>query len=161
MSHVLVVDDEAAMRTALEANFRRSGWRVLTASGVGDALLKFRSGSCGLVITDMRMPDGDGLAVMRGVRELAPETAFIFLTAYGNVPEAVEAMREGACDYLMKPVSFDRLREAAERVLATVGISEKEKQQFRAIYQEESQIQMNLEKNWKKNSPKVVKPRKK
>jgi DNA-binding NtrC family response regulator len=117
MSQVLVVDDEAAMRAALEANFRRSGWKVLTASGVGDALAKFRSAPCGLVVTDMRMPDGDGLAVMRGVRELAPETAFIFLTAYGSVPEAVQSIKEGACDYVTKPVSFEQLEEAAQRIL--------------------------------------------
>ena len=117
MNHVLVVDDEAAMRTALDANFRRSGWQVVTASGVADALAKFRHVPCGLVVTDMRMGDGDGLAVLQGVRQVAPETAVIFLTAYGNVPEAVLAMREGACDYLMKPVSFEQLEETAQRIL--------------------------------------------
>jgi DNA-binding NtrC family response regulator len=116
---VMVVDDEAAMRTALEASFRRNGWSVTTASGAGEALAKFRNAPCPLVVTDVRMPDGGGLQVMQGVREMAPETAVIFLTAYGTVPEAVQAIQEGACDYLMKPVSFDRLRETAERVLAT------------------------------------------
>ena len=117
MSQVLVVDDEAAMRTALDANFRQSGWQVTTASGVEDALVKFRSAPCGLVVTDMRMGDGDGLAVLQGVRQLAPETAVIFLTAYGNVSEAVTAMKEGACDYLMKPVSFEQLEQTAQRIL--------------------------------------------
>src|SRR5580658_6653240 len=117
MSHVLVVDDEAAMCSALDANFRRSGWQVTTASGVEEALAKFRHAPCGLVVTDMRMGDGDGLAVMQGVRQVSPETAVIFLTAYGSVPEAVLAMKEGACDYLMKPVSFDQLEEAAHRIL--------------------------------------------
>jgi DNA-binding NtrC family response regulator len=120
---VLVVDDEAAMRTALEASFRRNGWNVTTASGAGEALAKFRSTPCPLVVTDVRMPDGDGLQVMQGVREMAPETAVIFLTAYGTVTEAVQAIKEGACDYLMKPVSFDRLRETAERVLSIARIS--------------------------------------
>jgi DNA-binding NtrC family response regulator len=63
------------------------------------------------------MPDGDGLKVMSGIRTLAPETAVIFLTAYGNVPEAVKAMKGGACDYLVKPISFEQLHEAAQRVL--------------------------------------------
>src|ERR1019366_6099018 len=72
---------------------------------------------CPLVVTDMRMPDGDGLRVMQGVRALAPDTAVIFLTAFANVPEAVNMMREGACDYLLKPVSFDQLKAAAARVL--------------------------------------------
>ncbi len=92
MSHVLVVDDEASIRTALDANFRRSGWQVSTAGGVAEALTKFRSAPCGLVVTDMRMEDGDGLAVMQGVRQIAPETAVILLTAYGSVPEAVRTI---------------------------------------------------------------------
>lgn len=117
MSHVLVVDDEAAMCRALDANFRRSGWEVTTASGVADAIAKFRQSPCSLVVTDMRMGDGDGMAVLQGVRKVAPQTTVIFLTAYGNVPEAVTAMREGACDYLMKPVSFDQLEETARRIM--------------------------------------------
>jgi len=117
MSHVLVVDDEASMCRALDVNFRRRGWQVTTASGVTDALAKFRTSPCGLVVTDMRMSDGDGLDVLQGVRNVAPQAAVIFLTAYGSVAEAVTAMREGACDYLMKPVSFQQLEEAAQRIL--------------------------------------------
>src|SRR6202795_3451989 len=118
MNNVLIVDDEAGMRAALEANFRRRGWRVQTAEGVGDALGKFRAAPSSLVVTDMRMGDGDGLQVMQGVRTLAPETPVIFLTAYGSVPGAVQAIREGACDYLQKPVSFEQLEAAAERFVA-------------------------------------------
>jgi DNA-binding NtrC family response regulator len=117
MNHVLVVDDEAPMRAALEANLLRDGWTVMTAAGVGEAMEKFRMAPCPLVITDMRMPDGDGLRVMQGVREIAPGTAVVFLTAFGSIPEAVLTMKEGACDYLMKPISFDQLSEAARRLL--------------------------------------------
>ncbi len=117
MTDVMVVDDEIGMRAALEASFRSHGWRVQTASGKNEALTVFRSAPCPLVVTDMRMPDGDGLGVMQGIRAMAPETAFIFLTAYGSVPEAVNAMKEGACDYLIKPVSFPVLKETAERIL--------------------------------------------
>lgn len=115
---VLVVDDEPGMRAALEASFRREGWKVQVATGVREAVARFRESQSALVITDVRMPDGDGLEVMRQVRELAPKTAVIFLTAFGNVPEAVVAMREGACDYLIKPVPFERVKEAAVRVLS-------------------------------------------
>jgi DNA-binding NtrC family response regulator len=118
MNQVLVVDDEAPMRAALEAHFVRDGWQVTTAYGVNDALAKFRRAPCPLVVTDMRMPDGDGLGVLRGTRELAPQVGVIFLTAYGCVPDAVQAIREGACDYLIKPVCFDQLKEVAARALA-------------------------------------------
>jgi DNA-binding NtrC family response regulator len=118
VNRVLVVDDEAPMRTALEAHFVRDGWEVTTAYGARDAMEKFQRAPYPLVITDMRMPDGDGLGVLRGMREVAPQVGIVFLTAYASVPEAVQAMREGACDYLVKPVRFDQLKEATKRVLA-------------------------------------------
>ena len=118
-NNVLIVDDEAAMRVALEANFRRRGWKVSTAQDVGEALAKFRAAPATLVVTDMRMPDGDGLQVMQGVRTLLPETPVILLTAYGNVPDAVQAIKEGACDYLQKPVTFEQLAATAQRFLAS------------------------------------------
>jgi DNA-binding response OmpR family regulator len=115
MKEVLIVDDEAAMRAALEANFARHGWRVRSAAGVAEALTAFRVSSSRLVITDMRMADGDGLQVMEGVRKCLPETPVILLTAYGSVPDAVQAMRGGACDYLEKPISFEELEARAEQ----------------------------------------------
>ncbi len=121
MNHVLVIDDEAPMRAALEAHFVRNGWEVTTAYGANDAVAKFRQAPCSLVVTDMRMPDGDGLGVMRRLREMAPQVGVVFLTAFGSVPDAVRAMREGACDFLVKPVCFERLKEVAERVLARVA----------------------------------------
>ncbi len=121
MNQVLVVDDEVGMRAALEANFRRQGWKVTTASGTAEALERFRQFPCPLVVTDMRMPDGSGLRVMQGIRAMAPETAVILLTAFANVPEAVKAMREGACDYLIKPVTFEQLKEAAARIMDSRG----------------------------------------
>lgn len=117
---VLVVDDEPAMRMALAVNFERTGWRVDTATGVHEALQKIQSNCYPLVVTDVRMPDGSGLQVMRTVRKTCPETAVILLTAYGTVSEAVQAMRGGACDYLTKPVSFELLQGAIERVMAGV-----------------------------------------
>src|SRR5438477_11230105 len=104
MSHILVVDDEPAMRAGLEASFSRRGWDVASACGLTDAVNKFRDAPARVVVTDMCMPDGTGLQVMQAVREQMPDTPVIFLTAYGNVNGAVQAMREGACDYLQKPV---------------------------------------------------------
>lgn len=116
---VLVVDDEPAMRMALTASFERAGWKVETADGVTEALRKMREFRFPLLITDVRMPDGNGLQVMRAARSCSPETAVILLTAYGTVPEAVQAIRGGACDYLTKPVSFDLLQSVIARVMAS------------------------------------------
>lgn len=118
MNRVLVVDDDAGMRSALEARFLRRGWRVETACHAAEALGKFRRGLHPLIVTDIRMPGEDGFFVMREARTLAPQTAVILLTAYASVPDAVAAMRNGACDYLVKPVGFEQLEAAAERILA-------------------------------------------
>jgi DNA-binding NtrC family response regulator len=118
MNRVLVVDDEPGMRAALEAHFLRRNWRVDTAVNAGEALEKFRRTLHPLVVTDIRMPGEDGFSVMRETRALAPRTAVILLTAFASVPDAVTAMKGGACDYLVKPVAFEQLEQAAARVLA-------------------------------------------
>lgn len=121
MNRVLVVDDDRSMRAALEARFLRRGWAVETAAHAQDALAKFRRGKHPLVVTDIRMPGGDGadgVSVLRQARALAPHTAVILLTGYASVPEAVAAMKDGACDYLVKPVAFEQLEQTAERILA-------------------------------------------
>jgi DNA-binding NtrC family response regulator len=119
MRDVLVVDDEVGMRAALEASFRRQGWKVRTAGGKNEAVAAFRSAPCSLVVTDMRMGDGSGLEVIQEVRALQPETIIIVLTAFGSVTDAVTAMKGGAFDYLIKPVAFDQLQAAIGRAFAT------------------------------------------
>jgi len=91
-----------------------------------EALDKFRAGQHSLVITDVRMPGRDGFELMREVQTSSARTAVILLTAYGCVPDAVEAMRNGACDYLVKPVCFEKLELAVEQVLRRAERSSKE-----------------------------------
>jgi len=117
MKRLLIADDDAGMRAALETRFRRRGWLVDVAVNGTEALRMFRSGLHSLVITDVRMPGCDGFELMREVQTSSARTAVILLTAYGCVPDAVEAMRNGACDYLVKPVCFEKLELAVEQVL--------------------------------------------
>jgi DNA-binding NtrC family response regulator len=117
MNRVLVVDDDGGMRAGLEARFLRRGWGVETAASAADAMEKFRREKHPLIVTDVRMPGGDGFSVMRAARALAPHTAVILLTAFASVSDAVDAMRDGASDYLVKPVAFEQLELAAERIL--------------------------------------------
>jgi len=117
LRRLLIADDDAGMRAALEARFAGRGWEVDMAVNGTEALAKFRPGVHALVITDVRMPGCDGFEVMREVRSSSNGTAVILLTAYGCVPDAVEAMREGACDYLVKPVAFEKLELAVQQVL--------------------------------------------
>jgi DNA-binding NtrC family response regulator len=119
---VLVVDDEPGMRAGLAMNLERDGWTVETASGVADATRRLTGKSFSVMITDVRMPDGDGLYLMRQVRKSSPSTAVILLTAYGSVPEAVSAMQEGACHYFTKPLSFEALRAHLSKITPPVGV---------------------------------------
>lgn len=114
---VLVVDDEPGMRMALKANFERDGWQVETAAGASEAVRKCGQARFPLMVTDVCMPDGDGLELMRRVRAADASTAVIVLTAFGTVAQAVQAMQNGACDYLTKPFSFEQLQSTVERVM--------------------------------------------
>jgi DNA-binding NtrC family response regulator len=117
MKQVLVVDDDPGMRAGLEAYFLRCGWDVETASNAADAIDKFGRSRHALIVTDIRMPGDDGFTVMRAARQMAPHTAVILLTAYASVPEAVAAIKDGACDYMVKPVCFEQLKQVADRIL--------------------------------------------
>jgi DNA-binding NtrC family response regulator len=128
---MLVVDDDAGMRAALEARFARRGWQVDVAVNGAEALAKFRPGLHTLVITDVRMPGRDGFELMREVQTSSSGTAVILLTAYACVPDAVRAMRNGACDYLVKPVSFETLETTVEQVLRGAQLRKKEEHRER------------------------------
>src|SRR5512146_1492937 len=117
---VLVVEDDAAVRAGLAESLGREGWQVLCAETCGRA--RELSDLCPkLVISDVRLPDGNGIELMRELKRRLPGISILLLTAFGNVSQAVEAMRDGAFDYLQKPVPFAQLREAARRVLKGDG----------------------------------------
>ena len=113
---VLLVEDEPGIRAALTAHFSREGWLVTAASGLREAEYRLAQGEFNLLVSDVRLPDGSGVELMRTARAAAAPTPVVLLTAYGSVPDAVEAMRDGASDYLMKPVAWNQLRLVAERL---------------------------------------------
>ena len=115
---VLVVDDEPGMRAALSETLTRSGYLVSTAVDGIAALEKFEKEPFGLVLVDVRMPKMDGLEVLRKVKKKSPETNVVIITAYGTVPSAVEAMREGAIDYLLKPFSSEDVEGVVGRAFS-------------------------------------------
>ncbi|MEE9911267.1 MAG: sigma-54 dependent transcriptional regulator [Deltaproteobacteria bacterium] len=115
---LLIVDDDSSMRMALYESLSSCGYDVETAENGADALVKFKSGQFAGVVTDMRMPKMSGMDVLRGVKRISPETPVILITAYGTVNTAVEAMKEGASEFIMKPFSLDDLEFAVKNVLA-------------------------------------------
>jgi len=118
MGRVLVVDDEDGLRAFLAEALTTAGHDVTTAASGDEALRRLAGQAFELVITDLRMPGTDGMAVVRRVRAEQPETEVIVLTAHGTVETAVEAMKLGAFDYLQKPLgSPAELRLVVARAL--------------------------------------------
>ena len=116
---VLVVDDEPSNLASIEKIFQRDGLRVLTADGAKAALEIVRSHRVQVVLTDLMMPGVSGLELLRALKQLSPDTEVVMMTAYGTVETAVQAMREGAYDFVEKPLKrmtiIKSVRKAAER----------------------------------------------
>ena len=113
---ILVTDDEPGMRLALREVLQRIGWRVALASGGEEALEWLRREEhCDLLVTDFRMGGMDGLQLLRQAQALRPGLPVIMVTAYGTIEDAVEAMKQGASDYLLKPFSFDTVLQVVEQ----------------------------------------------
>ncbi len=116
MSRILVVDDEARMAGLIKMELEEHDHTVSTASDGAMALELVDRYDFDLVLTDLRMPGMDGLALLRAVRERSPETAVVLMTAYASAQTAVSAMKEGAYDYLIKPFEMDELLIMVERI---------------------------------------------
>lgn len=116
---ILVVDDDPGFRKLLETILAGEGYPVETAAKVADSRRLCASHTFSLVISDLKLPDGDGLDVQKWFTEHAPQTPFVLLTGFGTVSTAVDAMKRGALDYLEKPLrSPDELRRLVRRALA-------------------------------------------
>jgi DNA-binding NtrC family response regulator len=122
MAEILLVDDEPAARTTLAIFLRKRGHRVTQADGASAAAKALAEAAFDLVITDLRMPNGDGLEVLRTTKSHAPETAVILLTAYAGWESAKEAMRLGAYDYFEKGHEPEELLHRIDKALAEKGL---------------------------------------
>src|SRR3954471_18533158 len=118
---VLVVDDEPDLRTLYELTLLREGYRVDAAGTLADAWQQLQDKRFDAVITDMRLPDGQGLELLR--RMLAQQRAerCIVMTAYGSAENAVEALKAGAFDYLTKPVDLKQFRSVVASAIQDTG----------------------------------------
>ena len=103
---ILIVDDEPEMRIALETTLQRESYQLVCAEDGKQALDQFEGQKFDMVLTDVRMPKLTGLELLRAVKERSPQTPVVMMTAYGTIDNAVEAMKEGAFDYLIKGSGF-------------------------------------------------------
>jgi two-component system response regulator PilR (NtrC family) len=116
-ARILVVDDEQSMREFLEIFFRGEGYEVLTAADVDSALLALDSDDFDVVISDIQMPGRTGLELLHAVKDGAPQTVVIMITAFATTETAIAAMKQGAYDYVTKPFKVDELRLVVEKAL--------------------------------------------
>ncbi len=118
---ILVVDDDAQMRMALSEAIQRLGYNATLCEGGADALGKLTHAAYSLIITDMKMPRMDGLTFLKEVRKRVGNLPVLVITGFGTVENAVETMKEGATDYLMKPFSFDTLTKSIGSIMARIS----------------------------------------
>jgi two-component system, NtrC family, response regulator PilR len=117
MASILVVDDEASMRELLEILLRKQGHRVSSAGDAAGALRRADEGGLDLVLTDLRLGADSGVDVLRGVKERSPGTEVVMVTAFATTENAVQAMKLGAYDYVLKPFKVDELLLVVEKAL--------------------------------------------
>ena len=116
-STILVVDDEPANLTSLERIFRREALRVLRASCAKEAIEQLRKHRVQVVLTDLMMPGTSGIELLRAVKEVSPDTEVVMMTAYATVEVAVQAIREGAYDFVEKPLKRAVIVESVRKAL--------------------------------------------
>jgi two-component system nitrogen regulation response regulator GlnG len=117
MPTLLIVDDEPSVLYSFRRVFGEDGVDVLTADTVAEGVRQFRAHHPDVVVLDLQLPDGSGLEVFAEIRAATPKLPVIFITAHGTTQTAIEAMKHGAFDYLIKPVDFERVSEILQRAL--------------------------------------------
>jgi DNA-binding NtrC family response regulator len=117
---ILVIDDSPQMRMALKEAIQKLGHRVVACENGKEAIEKLRRHGFSLIVTDMKMPQMDGLTLLREVRRSIGNLPVLVITGFGTIENAVESMKEGATDYLMKPFSFDALKKTINSILVRI-----------------------------------------
>ena len=114
---ILVVDDEDLIRWSIRQKLSKWGYSSVEADSCASARAVFDRESADLILLDVRLPDGSGLDFLRHVREQAPETVVVMMTAYGVLADAIEALRLGAYDFVAKPLEFEELERTIQNAL--------------------------------------------
>ncbi len=114
---ILIIDDEPLMRISITDALRMEGYKVHSVASGIEGLKAIRENIYDVVITDLKLPEVDGIDILRECKQVSPITKVLMITAYGSVETAVEAMRQGAYDYITKPFSMDELILTVKRLI--------------------------------------------
>jgi len=123
MYSILVVDDEKGIREFLEITLKKEGYDVTLASNGAEAISLCEKRPFDVILADIKMPQGDGYTILRKVKKLHPSTIVIMITAYGSLESAIEAMKEGAFDYISKPFDVNDVKALIQSALAKRDIT--------------------------------------
>ncbi len=145
---ILVIDDDKIILDSLCEFLSLEGFRTRGAQTVKGALAELEEENYCLVLTDVNLPDGDGLDLLNTIRRSYPQTVVIVITGYGTIESAVKAIKQGAYDYLTKPVIDDELRLAVERALAQQSLIS-ENQSLRSQLAQKHRLENIISHNYK------------
>ncbi len=120
-THILVVDDEPDIRELLEITLARMGLETRSVATLAEAIAALKQHSFELCLTDMNLPDGNGLDLVKHIQDVAPKLPVAVITAYGNVDTAISALKSGAFDFVSKPIELERLRDLIHTALKLSG----------------------------------------
>src|SRR5580765_1049989 len=121
---ILIADDEDSLRWVLEKGFRGAGYQVTAVKDGIAAFAQIESGPFDLILLDVRMPGMDGLSLLKRTRELRPDAQIVIMTAHGTMETAIQAMQQGAYDYLAKPFDLDEALLLAERAMTAQRLTQ-------------------------------------
>lgn len=117
MANILIIDDDLEIRKTLTELLNLHGFKTFNAGNGREGLDSFKKTKIDAILLDIRMPEMDGMETMQRIRMINPDVPVIFVTAYGDIPTAVEAVKSGAYDFIVKPVKIDRLLLTLKRAL--------------------------------------------
>ena len=121
---ILIIDDEPLMRISISDALKSEGYNTLSAASGSEGLKAVKDNSYDVVITDLKLPEVDGLQILKACRQFSPGTKVLMITAYASVETAVEAMKQGAYDYITKPFSMDELILTVRRLIEIKDIED-------------------------------------
>jgi len=134
---ILIVDDELIVRESLGNWLKEEGYSVNTSDNGNDALEKIKARGCDLVIADVKMPGMDGIELLDRCKKLDPDLQVLVMTAYASIDTAVQAMKKGAFDYIVKPFNPEDVTRIIQRAL-----------KFKMLEQENILLKKELEKKY-------------